>query len=105
MKEIFGMSMLLLLGAAFSSPILANATSNGWKVIFQTEKIRIKPDDLPTPVKQTISSDEKLKEYPVAEAWQIKSPGGQITYKVAFDNGTADKLWKTYDPEGKEITE
>ena len=105
MKKIVGVSMLLLSGSGFTSPIIASSTRAGWEITFQAEKNQIKPDDLPTPVKQTIVSDESLKEYPVSEAWQIKGISAQITYEVAFDNGTADKLWKTYDPQGKEITE
>ena len=92
-------------GAAFAAAAIADKVARSVVVTLQEEKIQIKPDDLPTPVKQTIASDETLKNFPVAEAWQLKSAGGQLTYKVGFDNGTADKLWKTYDPQGNEIKE
>lgn len=103
MKKIVLMSALMVAGAAFAAPTIAEVATRSLEFNLQEEMIQIKPDDLPDPVKQTITGDETLKEFPVAEAWQIKSVEGQITYKVAFDNGTADKLWKTYDPQGKEI--
>lgn len=105
MKNTVLMSAMMMAGLSLAVPVTANASRALTEVSMQEEQIQIKPDDLPTPVKQTIASDETLKEYPVAEAWQIKSVSGKVTYKVGFDNGTADKLWKTYDPQGKEITE
>jgi hypothetical protein len=102
MKKIVLMSAMMVAGAAFAAPTIAEVTTTS-EICIQEEMIQIKPDDLPDPVKQTITGDETLKEFPVAEAWQHKTVEGQVTYKVAFDNGTADKLWKTYDPQGKEI--
>ncbi|OOG77913.1 hypothetical protein B0E43_03910 [Algoriphagus sp. A40] len=99
------MSAMIVAGAAFAAPTIAEVVNNSMEISFQEEKTQVKPDELPDPVKQTISGDETLKEFPVAEAWQIKSVEGEVTFKVAFDNGTADKLWKTYDPQGKEIKE
>ncbi|MBN7812110.1 hypothetical protein J0A68_14245 [Algoriphagus sp. H41] len=105
MKKTAFLSALIVAGAAFAAPTLAYVAHAPVAISLQEEQIQIKPDDLPTPVKQTITSDESLKEYPVSEAWQNKCVEGKITYRVSFDNGTADKLWKAYDPEGKEITE
>ncbi len=105
MKKIVLMSAMMVAGAAFAAPTIAEVATKPMEISLQEEKTQIKPDDLPNPVKQTISGDETLREFPVAEAWQVKSAEGQITYKVAFDNGTADKLWKAYDPQGREIKE
>lgn len=103
MKKILVMAIVLLTGGTFAGYSFPAHEPSG--IVVQAEKNQIRPDDLPAPVKQTIAADETLKAYPVAEAWEIKTVGGRTTYKVGFDNGTADKLWKTYDPEGKEITE
>lgn len=105
MKKLILMSAMLMAGVALSAPSIAQVNPTSTAIGLQEEMKQIKPDDLPDPVKQTIIADETLKEFPVAEAWKIKGADGQITFKVAFDNGTADKLWKTYDPEGKEIKE
>lgn len=105
MKKIILMSAMMVAGAAFAAPTIAEVVTNSIEISLQEEKTQIKPDDLPDPVKQAIAGDETLKEFPVAEAWQIKSAEGEVTFKVAFDNGTADKLWKAYDPQGKEIKE
>lgn len=99
------MSAMLVAGASFAAPTIAEVVTKSTEISLQEEKTEIKPDELPAPVKQTIAADETLKEFPVAEAWQVKSVEGVITFKVAFDNGTEDKLWKTYDPEGNEIKE
>lgn len=105
MKKTLLMSALMVAGAAFAAPTIADVVTNSMEISLQEEKTQIKPDELPDSVKQTIAGDETLKEFPVAEAWQIKSVEGVVTFKVAFDNGTADKLWKTYDAQGKEIKE
>lgn len=99
------MSAMMVAGVAFASPTIAEVGASSMGISLQEEKTQIKPDALPDPVKQTIVGDETLKAFPVSEAWQIKSVDGTMTFKVAFDNGTADKLWKTYDPEGNEIKE
>lgn len=107
MKKTILMSAMIVAGAAFAAPTIAEVVSNSMEITLQQqeEKTQIQPDELPDPVKQAIAGDETLKEFPVAEAWQVKSVEGETTYKIAFDNGTADKLWKTYDAQGKEIKE
>ncbi|WP_051315001.1 hypothetical protein [Algoriphagus terrigena] len=105
MKKVILIFAVMVGGAAFAAAAIADKVARSVVITLQEEKIQIKPDDLPTPVKQTIAGDETLKDFPVSEAWQFKSAEGQITYKVGFDNGTADKLWKTYDPQGNEIKE
>lgn len=105
MKKIILMSAMMVTGAAFVAPTFAEVETISVEISLQEERTQIKPDELPAPVKQTIAGDDALKEFPVAEAWQIKTVEGQVTFKVAFDNGTEDKLWRTYDPQGKEIKE
>jgi|SRR5690606_24848612 len=105
MKKILLALAVMTFGASFASPGISLQQAAVSSAIVQEERIQIKPDTLPNPVKQTITTDETLKGFPIAEAWQFKSVDGAVTFKIAFDNGTADKLWKTYDPEGNEIKE
>ncbi|MDO8966908.1 hypothetical protein [Algoriphagus sp.] len=105
MKKIILMSAMMVAGAAFVTPTIAKVISNPMEITLQEEKTQIKPDELPTPVKLTIAGDDTLKELTLAEAWQVKKVDGVVHFKVAFDNGTEDLLWKTYDAEGNEIKE
>ncbi len=98
------MSAMLAAGAAFTTPTIA-ASSNLLEIVQQEEKVKIVPDAMPTPVKQTIAGDDTLQNLTIAEAWQVTKVDGMVHYKVGFDNGSADKLWKTYDAQGKEIKE
>ncbi|GAA0881145.1 hypothetical protein GCM10009119_41150 [Algoriphagus jejuensis] len=105
MKKITVIFAMIMTVAVSATPTTASVVSTFADLTLQEERIQIKPEELPDPVKQTISGDETLKEFPIAEAWQFKTAVGLTTFKVAFDNGSADKLWKTYDPEGNEIKE
>ena len=105
MKKILLMSAMLVAGAAITTPTIAAAIANPMEMTQQENKVRIEPDALPTPVKQTIAGDETLQNLAIAEAWQITKDDGIVHFKVGFDNGTKDNLWKTYDAEGKEIKE
>lgn len=95
----------MVAGAAFASPTIASVIDNPSEIKLQEEKVQIKPDELPSPVKQTIAGDDSLVGLTLAEAWSVKKVDGVVHFKVAFDNGTEDKLWKTYDAEGNEIKE
>lgn len=99
------MSVMLAAGIAVTSPILANSITSNVEIVKQEEKTQIKPDELPVPVKQKIAGDETVMNLTIAEAWKIKNEDGTYHFKVGFDNGTADKMWKTYDAEGNEIKE
>lgn len=105
MRKTILMSAMMAASTAFAAHASAEVTADLVEVSLQEERIQIKPDDLPDPVKQTVAGDETVRAFPVAEAWQFKDASGKITYKVGFDNGTASKFWKTYDPQGKEIKE
>lgn len=105
MKKIILMSAMMVAGAAFAAPTIASVVSTPMEITLQEEKVQIKPDELPTPVKQTIAGDETLNGLTVSEAWQVTKVDGIVHFKVGFDNGSEDKLWKTYDAEGKEIKE
>lgn len=105
MKKNILMSAMMMAGAAFATPAIASVIPNPMEITLQEEKVQIKPDDLPTPVKQTIAGDVSLQSLTLLEAWEVKKVNGTIHFKVSFDNGTEDKLWKTYDPEGNEIKE
>lgn len=99
------MSVMLTAGIAVTAPVVASTVKPAIEISQQEEKTQIKPDELPVPVKQRIAGDETVVNMPIAEAWQIKKEDGTYHYKVGFDNGTADKFWKTYDAEGNEIKE
>ena len=103
MKKTFLLTALIAAGVAFATPTIAYTLSSPVVILQEEEKTQISPNDLPDPVKQTIVMDETLAEFPVSEAWQITKVDGVIHYKVGFDNGTEEKLWKKYDAEGKEI--
>lgn len=103
MKKIILMSAMMLAGAALVTPTIAKVISNPLEIALQEEKTQIKPDELPAPVKLTIAGDHTLNTLTLAEAWQVKKIDGVVHFKVAFDNGTEDLLWKTYDAEGNEI--
>jgi hypothetical protein len=105
MRKIVLMSAMMAAGAAFAAPTIASTVSTPLEITLQEEKVQIKADELPAPVKQTIAGDETLKELSIAEAWQVTKVDGVVHFKVAFDNGTEDLLWKTYDAEGNEIKE
>lgn len=103
MKKLILMSALFAGGIAFTSTdVFANSTAETPIVISQ-EKTQIEPDKLPDAVKQAIAADESLKGMMIAEAWQAPTPEGKLHYQVAFDNGTEEKLWKTYDADGKVV--
>lgn len=105
MKKTTLMSTMIVAGLAFASPTIGSVASNAMEITRQEEKKQIKPDDLPTPVKLTIAGDESLMSLTVSEAWQVKKVDGETYYKVSFDDGTAAKVWKSYDAEGNEIKE
>lgn len=105
MKKNILMSAILVAGAAFATPTIAAVIANPMEITLQEEKVQIKADELPTPVKQTIAGDETLTGLTLAEAWSVKKVDGVVYFKVGFDNGTEEKLWKSYDAEGNEIKE
>lgn len=105
MKKIILLSAIMVSGAAFTAPTIASVISTPIEITLQEEKVKIELDALPTPVKQAIAADETLQELTIVEAWQIKKVDETVHFKVGFDNGTEEKLWKTYDAEGNEIVE
>lgn len=105
MKKIILMSAIMVAGAAFAAPVLASAISNSVEMNQQEEKVQIKPDQLPTPVKLTIGADDSLQVLTLVEAWKVTKVDQVVYYKVAFNNGTENKLWKSYSAEGIEIKE
>jgi len=105
MKKIVLMSVIMVAGVAFATPTIASAISYAIEVNQQEEKVQIKPDQLPTPVKLTIGADDSLQAFTLIEAWKITKVDKVVYYKVAFNNGTENKLWKSYNAEGIEIKE
>lgn len=106
MKKIVLMSAIMVAGVAFAAPTtIASAISYSIEVNQQEEKVQIKPDQLPTPVKLTIGADDSLQALTLVEAWKFTKVDKVVYYKVAFNNGTENKLWKSYNAEGIEIKE
>lgn len=105
MKKIILMSAMMVAGATFTAPTIASVISTPIEITLQEEKVKIELDALPEPVKQSIAADETLQALTITEAWQIKKVDETLHFKVGFDNGTEEKLWKTYDAEGNEIKE
>lgn len=105
MKKSIIISAMMIASAAFVGSSLASGISGNMELTVQEEKVQIKPDQLPTPVKQTIAGDDSLLGLTLTEAWEVKKVNKTVYYKVAFVNGPVDKLWKSYDAEGNEIKE
>lgn len=105
MKKIILMSVMMVAIAAFAAPSIASVLVQSTQITPQEEKVKIKLDELPTPVKQTIAGDDTLKALTIVEGWKMQKVDKTVYYKVGFTNGSAEKIWKTYNPEGKEIKE
>lgn len=105
MKKIILMSAMMVAGAVLAAPVLASSISYSVEMNQQEEKVQIKPDQLPTPVKLTIGADDSLQALTLVETWKVTKVDKVVYYKVAFNDGTENKLWKSYNAEGIEIKE
>lgn len=103
MKKTLLMSAMLLTGVAMASPQFTTTAVTPMTIQLQEEKVKIEADALPVPVKMTITGDETVNKFPIAEAWKITQADGTFHYKVTFENGTEEKLSKKYDKDGIEI--
>jgi predicted xylose isomerase-like sugar epimerase len=103
MKKVLLISAMLFAGAAIATPQINVNQIFSLETEIQQEKIKIEADALPEAVKTTITADEVVKAFPVAEAYQITQLDGTFHFEVIFDNGTEEKLSKKYDQEGNEI--
>lgn len=103
MKKTLLMSAMLLTGVAMASPQFTTTAVTPMSIQLQEEKVKIEPNDLPDPVKNTIIGDDTINKFPVAEAWQVTQSEGVFHYIVTFENGTEEKVSKKYDEEGVEI--
>lgn len=105
MKTMMLMSALLLAGSAYVQPSFAGITSKSMEISILEEKVQIKSDELPEPVKNAIAADETLKGAAVAEAWKITKDDGAVHFTIIFTNAQGEKMNKSYDAEGNEIKE
>ncbi|RIW12535.1 hypothetical protein D0X99_18645 [Algoriphagus lacus] len=105
MKKSFLITAILAAGAVIATPSIAGVTTDPIEFSIQEEKVQIKPDDLPTPVKTAITQDESLKTATVTGAWKITKSDGSVHFMVSFDKGQGEKMDQTYDAEGKKIKE
>ena len=104
MKKPMLIAAMFVSGLAFANP----ATFQN-PVPISTEqqegKVKIEPDELPDPVKTTISNDETVNRLSILEAWKWTTPEGKTLFEVHFDNGSEEKFSKKYDKQGNEIKE
>ncbi len=105
MKKSILMSALLLGGLAITSPKISATPLPTSYEQSQQENVKIDADQLPEAVKNSISADESVAALSIAEAWKMTAPESKLHFKVIFDNGTEEKLSKTYDEAGNEIKE
>ncbi len=103
MKKTLLMSAMLFTGVAMASSQITTTAATPMSIQFQNEKVKIEADALPVPVKVTITGDETVNKFPIAEAWQLTQADGTFHYKVVFENGTEAKISKKYDKDGVEI--
>lgn len=105
MRKSILMSALLIGGLAAASPKISATTLPTPLEQSQQENVKIDAEKLPEAVKNSISSDNSIATLSIAEAWQMPVLEGKFHFKVIFDNGTEEKLTKTYDEAGNEIIE
>jgi len=103
MKKTILMSAMLFAGVAVASPQITSSVVTPMSTLLQEEKVKIEADDLPVPVKVTITADEAINKFPIAEAWKVTLADGTFHFLVTFENGTEEKLSKKYNEEGVEI--
>lgn len=103
MKKTILMSAMLFAGVAFATPQITTSVVTPMSTSIQEEKVKIEADALPVPVKVTITGDETVNKFPIAEAWQVTQADGTFHFLVTFANGTEEKLSKKYDKDGVEI--
>lgn len=103
MKKIILVSALLAAGISLANPATASERAIPSEITQEEKKVKIELDALPVPVKQTIAGDVTLQALTILEAYKVTRVDETVYFQVGFDNGTRDKVWKSYDTEGKEI--
>jgi len=103
MKRSLVLSTFLLAGLAFMASLVALANGSSLYTIIQEEKVKIQPDDLPVPVKLTITKDPTVAALPIAEAYKVPQTDGTAYYEVTFESGSEQKITKKYDKDGNEL--
>lgn len=68
------------------------------------DRIKISTDDIPQPVKRSISQKAELQDLRITEAYEINKGDGLLHYEVYFDNG-GEVMSRKYDAAGKEVKE
>ncbi|WP_297337889.1 hypothetical protein [Algoriphagus sp.] len=104
MKTSMLIAAMFVSGMALANPA-TSLNPNTISLEQQEGKVKIEADDLPDPVKTTISNDETINQLSILEAWKWNTPEGKTLFEVVFDNGTEEKFSKKYDEQGNEIKE
>lgn len=105
MKKIILIPVMIIAVATFAVPAIASVIEKRTEITFQEEEVKIKLDELPTPVKQSIAGDNSLRALTIVEGWKVQKVDKTVYYRVGFTNGPEEKVWKTYNAQGKEIKE
>ena len=96
------MSMAVALFASVSMAIAsAISTSSPFATVVNQEKVEIKPEELPDPVKAALAA-EPYNAWQVQKAFQVPGENGANTYEVALVKGEETSTAK-FDKDGKVI--
>lgn len=97
--------MMSMAVALFASVSMANAsaisTSSPFATVVNQEKVEIKPEELPDPVKAALAA-EPYNAWQVQKAFQVPGENGANTYEVALVKGEETSTAK-FDKDGKVI--
>lgn len=102
MKKTIVIAAIFIIGLGISAPQVF-AKISFQEIHFQQEKIKIKPDDLPVPVKTKITGDALVGALPLLESYKITQPQGKFIYEVVFDGGAEMRITKKYNEKGEEV--
>lgn len=70
--------------------------------LFQDDKTKIEPDNLPDPVKEKINGDNNIKSKEISEAYTVREDN-QVYYVVKFERGQdGEEVTKKFDARGNE---
>jgi len=96
-KVIFVLSLMVIASVGFVSAASLTNNSAAYSLL-QDEKEKIKPEELPEPVKTTLNGDE-YKGWLVQTAYRVKA---KDVYEVELKKGAETKTLR-FDKEGKVV--
>ena len=96
-KVIFVLSLMVIASVGFVSAASSTNNSAAYSIL-QDEKEKIKPEELPEPVKTTLNGDE-YKGWLVQTAYRVKA---KDVYEIELKKGAETKTLR-FDKEGKVV--